>query len=168
MLLMSKRSVPAQGLGLLAWLAICFAAAGIGAAASVQAGSFYRELVRPEWAPPAGIFGPVWSILYGLMAVSAWWVWRSQAFATTRGALAVFLLQLIVNALWSWLFFSWHLGAWALVDISVLLVLIVVTMTLFWRISRGAALLLLPYLAWVAFATALNVAIWRLNPTLLG
>jgi len=165
---MSQRSLTAHIFGLGAWLAICFTAAAIGAAASVQAAPFYQALVRPEWAPPASIFGPVWTVLYALMAISAWWVWRSAPWATTRRPLAVFMLQLGVNALWSWLFFAWHRGGLALVDICVLVILIVVTIALFWRIQRWAALMLLPYLAWVAFATALNAAIWRLNPGVLG
>lgn len=165
---MSHRSMLTQTFGLAAWLALCFAAAAIGAVASVQAAPFYQALVRPEWAPPANIFGPVWTVLYALMAFSAWWVWRSAPWAVTRIPLAVFGLQLSVNALWSWLFFAWHQGAWAVVDISALVALIIATIVLFWRVRRAAALLLVPYLAWVIFATALNVAMWRLNPALLG
>jgi len=165
------RSAPSQRtqlLGLLAWIVVTFIAAAIGAAASVQAQSFYAELQRPAWAPPAGVFGPVWTLLYALMAVAAWGVWRVQGFSLARSALTLYLLQLAANALWSWLFFGWHRGAWALVDIVLLWGLIVATLAAFWRIRRWAAALLLPYLLWVSFATALNWSVWQLNPQALG
>src|SRR5690606_34192503 len=124
-----------QFIGLLAWLTASFIAAAIGAAASIQAGSFYSELVRPDWAPPPDIFGPVWTVLYALMGIAAWLVWRVGGFRAARTALTLFLVQLTVNALWSWLFFGWHLGALAFVDILVLWVLIVSTLVAFWRVS---------------------------------
>ena len=157
-----------QTAGFIAWLAICFAAAGIGAAASVQAGPFYLSLMRPAWAPPASVFGPVWSILYALMAVAAWLVWREGGFRFARSALTLFLGQLMLNALWSWLFFAWHLGAMAFVDIVLLWISIVATLIAFWRIRPLAGLLLIPYLLWVSFATALSYSVWRLNPQVLG
>ncbi|MEO8545962.1 MAG: TspO/MBR family protein [Burkholderiaceae bacterium] len=155
-------------LGLLAWLLVAFAAAGVGGFASASAGDFYRELVRPSWAPPGWLFGPVWSVLYALMGVSAWWVWRARGFAGARAALGLFVVQLAVNALWTWLFFVWRLGAVAFVEILLLWLLIGVNIVLFSRFSRFAALLLAPYLAWVTFACALTLAAWRLNPGLLG
>ena len=145
-----------------------FAAAAIGGFASASAGEFYRELVRPSWAPPGWLFGPVWSVLYLLMGIAAWLVWRARGFAGARNALLAFVLQLAVNALWSWLFFVWRQGGLAFAEILVLWVLILVTIGLFWRVSRVAASLLLPYLAWVSFASVLTLAIWRLNPVLLG
>jgi translocator protein len=157
-----------QILGLVAWLAVCFIAAAIGAAASVQAGAFYTQLMRPEWAPPPGLFGPVWTTLYALMGIAAWLVWRMRGFRAARTALTLFLVQLAVNALWSWLFFGWHLGVLAFADIIVLLVLIVATLIAFWRIRPLAGALLVPYLLWVSFATALNYSVWQLNPQLLG
>ena len=99
-----------QVIGFVAWLAICFIAAAIGSAASLQAGSFYTDLARPDWAPPPSVFGPVWSVLYALMAIAAWMVWRVAGFAAARTALVLFLVQLAFNALWSWLFFGWRLG----------------------------------------------------------
>lgn len=124
--------------------------------------------MRPPWAPPGWLFGPVWSALYLLMGLAAWLVWRVRGFAGARSALLVFVSQLAVNALWTWLFFVWRQGALAFLEILMLWVLILVTIGLFWRASRVAALLLLPYLAWVSFASVLTFAIWRLNPEFLG
>jgi tryptophan-rich sensory protein len=134
----------------------------------VQAASFYGQLAQPSWAPPASVFGPVWSVLYAMMGIAAWLVWREGGFAARRRALTVFVVQLALNALWSWLFFAWHHGALALLDIALLWVLIVVTIVLFWRVRPLAGALLLPYLAWVSFASALNYAVWQLNPQVLG
>lgn len=157
-----------QLIGLVAWLVICFAAAGLGSTASVQAGSFYMELVRPDWAPPPSIFGPVWTALYATMSIAAWLVWRINGFRSARTALALFLVQLLLNALWSWLFFAWHLGAPAFADILLLWVLIVATLISFWRIQPMAGVLLIPYLVWVSFASALNYSVWQLNTQTLG
>lgn len=162
---MTHRFLTVQLLGLLAWLAAAFFAAAIGAIASLDAAAFYAQLNKPSWAPPAGVFGPVWTVLYSLMGVAAWLVWRSPR--PGRGALALFGVQLAVNALWSWLFFAWHLGALAAVEVLVLLALIIATVRAFWRSSRLAAVLLLPYLLWVGFASALTWSVWQRNPTLL-
>ncbi|WP_300618800.1 TspO/MBR family protein [Dokdonella sp.] len=156
-----------QLIGLIAWLALCFAAAAIGGIASIQAASFYAGLVRPEWAPPAAWFGPVWTALYALMAIAAWLVWRSGGFRAARGALTLFLVQLALNALWSWLFFRWKLGALAVIEIALLWLLVVATLFAFWRVRKMAGALLLPYLLWVGFATALCYSVWRLNPEVL-
>lgn len=159
---MSSLAAP---LGLLGWLFAAFAAAAVGAVASVDAPSFYAQLNKPSWAPPAGVFGPVWTVLYALMGVAAWLVWRSPG--PKRAALTLFGAQLAANALWSWLFFAWHRGAVAAVEILVLLALIVAMIVAFWRISRLAALLMVPYLLWVSFASVLTWVVWRSNPTLL-
>lgn len=164
---MTHRSTRSQVLGLLGWLALVMATGGLGAAASVDAASFYGQLNLPAWAPPAGVFGPVWTVLYLLMGVAAWLVWREVDAPARKPALAVFGVQLAVNALWSWLFFAWHLGAWALADVLLLLALIGVTIALFARVRRLAAWLLAPYLAWVAFASVLNWTLWQANPGLL-
>lgn len=166
----SLRTLPSPmspWLALLLWLALCAAAAAIGGIASANAREFYTALERPEWAPPGALFGPVWTFLYASMGVAAWLVWRERGWARARGALGLFVLQLAVNALWSWLFFAWHRGALAMLDIVILLGLIVATMVAFARIRRAAAWLLVPYLAWVSFAAALNYSVWRLNPQLL-
>ena len=157
-----------QALGLIAWLLLSFVAAAAGGFASASAGTFYAELIRPAWAPPGWLFGPVWTVLYVLMGVSAWLVWRVRGFAGARMALYVFLAQLAANALWTWIFFVWKQGGLAFAEILLLWVLIVATIALFWRVSRLSAVLLLPYIAWVSFASALTLASWRLNPGLLG
>lgn len=162
---MTSRSLPSQTLGLLGWFLITFTAAAIGAIASVDAASFYAQLSKPPWAPPAGVFGPVWSALYTLMGISAWLVWRLRASKTS--AMSLFITQLAANALWSWLFFAWHRGALAAFEVLILLALIAWTATAFWRISRLAAILLVPYLLWVGFASVLTWSVWQRNPTLL-
>lgn len=154
--------------GLAGWLVLVFFAAAIGAVASVNAGAFYDQLVRPGWAPPGYLFGPVWTVLYAMMGVAAWLVWRRGGFRAARPALTLFLVQLALNALWSWLFFGWHLGALAFVDILVLLAFILATLVSFWRVTPLAAVLLVPYLLWVGFACVLNYSVWQLNPGMLG
>lgn len=165
---MSRSSTGSQLLGLAGWLVLVFIAAAVGAWASVDASSFYAQLNRPAWAPPASAFGPVWSVLYVLMGVAAWLVWRERDATARAAALTAFVVQLVANALWSWLFFAWRNGALAFADVALLLVLIVVTTGLFWRIRRLAAVLMLPYLAWVCLASALTWSVWRNNPALLS
>lgn len=165
---MALHPMSKQVLGLLGWLSVCFGAAATGAFASAQAGTFYQSLVRPPWAPPGWLFGPVWTLLYILMAISAWLVWRRRGFRKAGPALSLFLFQLSVNALWTWLFFVWRQGGLAFAEILLLWSLILITAILFWRHSRVAAALLLPYLAWVSFASALTWAIWKGNPHILA
>ena len=134
----------------------------------MNARDFYAELRQPAWAPPGWVFGPVWSLLYTLMAVAAWLVWRRGGWRAARGALALYLAQLAVNALWSWLFFAWRLGAIAFAEIVLLFALVAATAQWFARHRRLAAALLLPYLAWCVFAAALAFAVWRRNPDRLS
>lgn len=150
-------------LGLIGWILATLATGGVGALATRRAREFYAGLVRPSWAPPGWLFGPVWTTLYLMMGVSAWLVWRAAGWSGAGGALALFLVQLACNALWSWLFFAWRRGAVAFVDVVVLLCLIVATIRAFARVDGVAAILLVPYLVWVAFATALTYSIWRAN-----
>ena len=158
---------PVRDVGLLfGCLLLAYAAGAVGAVASVNAATFYAQLAQPRWAPPAWVFGPAWSLLYTLMGVALWRIWRTRA--PHKGAIGLYLLQLAVNAGWSWLFFRWHLGALSFAWIVLLLVMIAATILAFRRISRLAAVLLLPYLGWVAFATALSWSIWRANPAALG
>ena len=165
---MSSLSMQKQILGLVGWLMVSFAVSAVGAVASIQAKSFYNQLVQPNWAPPPEVFGPVWTVLYVLMAIAAWLIWRSGGFRANRYALTLFMLQLAFNALWSWLFFAWQLGAFALADVLVLWILIVLTLIAFWRVRPLAGALLIPYLLWVSFATALNYSLWQLNQEILG
>lgn len=150
-------------IGLIGWLALCFAAAAIGGFASADSADFYQQLVRPAWAPPAWLFGPVWTLLYAMMAVAAWVIWTARGWHKGRTALSLFVVQLAANALWTWIFFVWHMGAVAFAEIAVLWVLIASTAVVFWRVSKLAGVLLLPYLLWVSFASALNYALWQAN-----
>lgn len=162
---MTSRTTTREWLALVGWLALTFTAAAIGAVASMHAAEFYAQLIKPSWAPPAGVFGPVWTVLYALMGVAVWLVWRSPG--RRAGAIALFVAQLAANALWSWLFFAWHRGALAAAEVLLLLVLIAATARMFWRTNRPAAWLLVPYLLWVTFASALTWSVWKSNPGLL-
>ena len=149
--------------GLFGWLLASLATGAVGALATRYAGEFYAGLVKPPWAPPGWLFGPVWTALYVLMAVAAWLVWREAGWAGAAGALSLFLVQLVFNASWSWVFFAWRRGAMAFIVVVTLLGLIAATSFAFARVHRFASLLLLPYLAWVSFATVLTYVIWRAN-----
>ncbi len=143
------------------------AAAAAGSIASIQAADFYQELAKPPWAPPAAVFGPVWTALYLLMAVAAWLVIRSSGWPGARSAITLYLVQLAFNALWTWIFFRWRSGGVALLEILVLWTLLLLTVRAFWRSRPLAGTLLLPYLAWVTFAAALTYALWRYNTAVL-
>jgi tryptophan-rich sensory protein len=155
-------------MGLIGWFIASFAISAVGAIASIEARNFYAGLVQPEWAPPGWVFGPVWTLLFALMAIAAWLVWRKGGFHAHRIALSLFIIQLLFNALWSWLFFAWRLGGPAFADILLLWGLILATLIAFWHVQRLAGILLVPYLLWVSFAAFLNYALWQLNPALLG
>ena len=148
-------------IGAAVWLALTFGAAWLGA--RFRPGAWYRHLAKPTWNPPNSIFAPVWTVLYLLMAIAAWLVWKRAGVADALLPLTLFLVQLLLNAAWSWLFFGLHRPDAALIDIVVLWVLILATLLAFWSREPLAGVLLLPYLAWVSFATALNWAIWRMN-----
>lgn len=136
----------------------------VGSLAAVSASADYQALRLPAWAPPSWLFGPVWTALYAMIAVSGWLVWRKYGVHGARRELALFGAQLVVNAAWTPLFFAAGRFDLALVDISVLLVMIAVLIALFLRKHRVAGLLLVPYLVWVGFATALTISILVLNP----
>lgn len=152
-----------SSLGLIGWLLATLATGAVGALATRNAREFYAGLVRPAWAPPGWLFGPVWTTLYLLMGVAAWLVWRQAGWTGARVALSFFVGQLVANALWSWLFFAWRRGGLAFAEVILLAGLIVATMLAFARVRPLAAVLLVPYLAWVTFATALTYALWRAN-----
>lgn len=166
--MMTSRPVTRADLpALLYTLVLTYSFAAVGAVASASARAFYAQLLQPSWAPPAWLFGPVWSALYLLMAVAAWRVWCVDR-ARARPALALYVAQLAVNALWTWLFFAWHRGLLACLCIVAMWLMIVATIVLFGRRERLAAALLWPYLAWVSFAGLLCYTIWQRNPELLG
>ena len=154
-------SIQKSVLGALGALVLTFSAAYVGSRFPV--GEWYASLAKPPWNPPNWLFGPVWSVLYLLMAVSVWLVWRQEGIRGAILPLSVFILQLILNAAWSWLFFGLNEPLWAFIEILGLWLAIVVNIVLFWRISSTSGILLLPYLAWVTFAAFLNFTLWRLN-----
>jgi translocator protein len=154
---------------LVGWLALTLLTGVMGGIASANAREFYATLAKPTWAPPGWLFGPVWTMLYVLMAIAAWLVSRARPVQPVlqharRVGLTLFVAQLVLNALWTWLFFAWRQGAWAFAEIVVLLVAIVLTAAQFARVDKRAAWCLVPYLAWVSFAAGLTWAVWRGNP----
>src|SRR5512146_2243656 len=159
----AARGGPSSWLALLGWVALAVLAGAVGAIASLDARVFYGALVKPTWAPPGWLFGPVWTALYVLMGIAAWLVWRKAGWTGAHAAFVLFFVQLALNALWTWLFFAWRNGALALAGIVVLLIFIVATMIAFGRVSRPAAVLLVPYLCWVLFATVLTAAVLSRN-----
>jgi tryptophan-rich sensory protein len=151
--------------GLTIWLLVSFSAAAVGGLATRRAPEFYAALSRPAWAPPSSVFGPVWTVLYVLMAIAAWLVWKEKGLRDGLAPLGLFAIQLALNALWSWLFFAWQRGLLAEIEIVLLLGSIALTIVAFWRVRPLAGALLLPYLAWVAYASALTFVLVRRNPT---
>ena len=152
-------------IALVLFFVACFGAAAIGA--QFEPGAWYAGLEKPPWNPPSWLFGPVWTVLYALMAVAGWLVWKAEdagAAGARRAGLVAFAVQLVLNAAWSWLFFGLHRPGAAFAEIMALWLAIAATLLLFRRVRPLAAALLLPYLAWVTFAAALNFTLWRLNP----
>lgn len=158
----------ANGVALAVTFLITFGAAAVGGYASVNSVSFYGSLEQPSWAPSPAVFGPVWSVLYTLMAISAFLVVRQVGWRAALLPLAIFVAQLLLNAAWTWLFFAWRLGGAAFVEILVLVAVIVLNIWQFWRVRPLAGALLIPYLAWLCFATLLTWSLWRANPGLLS
>ena len=153
-----------RSLGLAGWLLLTFAAAAIGnLATATNVGAWYHQIARPTWTPPDWIFGPVWTALYLMMAIAAWLVWRPAGFAAARWPLGLFLVQLVLNSLWSVLFFGLQRPDLAAAEIVLLWLAIFATLIAFWKRSNAAGWLLGPYLAWVTFAALLNFEIARLN-----
>ena len=157
----STGSTGHQALALVGWLALCFAASA--SAVFVSTDGWFAQLNKPSWNPPSWVFGPVWTLLYLMMAVAAWLVWREGGWQRQKLALVLFVIQWGFNALWTPLFFGLHLTGLALADITILWLVLLITVKAFWQVRPLAGALLVPYLAWVSFATVLNFAIWRLN-----
>ncbi|HLJ84494.1 MAG TPA: TspO/MBR family protein [Candidatus Eremiobacteraceae bacterium] len=155
--------MPEKIVGLGVSLVICFAAAGLGSLVTApNIPGWYTQLVKPSWNPPSSVFGPVWTALFGTMAVAAWLVWL-DAGSGARIALIAFAAQLVLNIAWSALFFGLHSPRAALIEIAALWLTIALTIAAFASVSRAAAWLLVPYLLWVTFAAYLNYTIVRLN-----
>ena len=148
-------------IGLVCFIAACFLAAFTGAL--FRPGEWYERLKKPSWRPSNRLFAPVWTVLYLMIAVAGWLIWRKAGFAGAGLPLAVYALQLILNAAWSPLFFGLRRPDLGFVDIVLVWISIIATIVLFYPIDVVAAMLLVPYLAWVTFATALNFFVWRLN-----
>jgi translocator protein len=150
--------------GLIVLLILCFAVAVVGGLVTTpNIPNWYADLAKPSWTPPDWVFGPVWSILYFSMAIAAWLVWRQAGLASSVVPMALFGVQLLLNGLWSWLFFGLHSPSAAAIDVVLLWIAIAATTVAFWRQSTVAGMLFVPYLAWVSFASVLNLAIWQLN-----
>ncbi len=151
---------PASSLGtLLLFFAAVAAVAALGA--QFTPGAWYSALDKPSWTPPSAIFAPVWTLLYAAMAVAGWRIWRVES-ARRQAAMALFWSQLLLNGLWSWLFFGLHAIGWALLDLAVLWLVVGATTWLFFRLDRWAGMLFIPYFLWSGYALALNAAIWWL------
>jgi tryptophan-rich sensory protein len=151
-------------LGLAVSIVVCFSAAAIGGlATSSSVNGWFAGINKPSWNPPNWIFGPVWSTLYLMMSIAAWLVWKNSGIQNAKLALGWFVFQLLLNVLWSVLFFGLQQPGWAVIEIVGLWFSIVITIVLFLQHSKLAAALLVPYLLWVTFATYLNYSIWILN-----
>jgi translocator protein len=160
---MSERSRSA--IALFVAIATPLAAGGLGTIATSQAiPTWYRGLRRPSWTPPGWIFGPVWTTLYTMMGVAAWLVWKAGwEKSSVRRGIGLFVGQLFLNAIWTPLFFGRRAFGAALIDLSLLWGMIVATGIQFYRVSRPAGLLMLPYLLWVSYASSLNAGVWWMN-----
>jgi tryptophan-rich sensory protein len=158
------RCLPQDWIALAVILLVTFAAPAIGGYFTAKSvGTWYPALAKPAWTPPSWLFGPVWTLLYILMALAAWLVFRERAARPVAPALALYGVQLALNALWSVLFFGLQNPLAGLVEIALLWLAILLTGGAFWGVRPLAGLLFAPYLAWVTFAAALNLALWRLN-----
>jgi len=151
-------------IGLVIFIVICLGAGGLGSMATApEIAGCYKTLEKPAWNPPDFVFGPVWTTLYVMMAIAAWLVWKPDGFKAAAIPLTLFATQLAMNIAWSWIFFGMHQPGWAFAEIVLLWLAIVATTGAFFKSSRAAGWLMLPYLGWVSFASVLNWTIWRLN-----
>ena len=155
-----------QALVLVLFVAIAYAAAALGSIATIsQVDGWYADAEKVAWSPPNVLFGPVWTVLYALMAIAAWLVWREKDRTDVRRPLTLYVIQLVLNAVWTPIFFGLYpfVGVAALWVAAVVIVAIdvavLITMLAFWRVRKVAAVLLIPYWAWVLFATTLNIGI---------
>jgi len=148
-------------IGLIGWIVLCSLAGII--AAQFDPGPWYEMLQKPYWTPPNWVPALVWPILYVLMGIAAWLVWKRRPLTLNKPALNWFILQLVLNAIWPWLFFGMHYIATALAEILLLWIAILFTSFLFWHEDRRAGILMIPYILWVSYASALTFAVWQLN-----
>jgi tryptophan-rich sensory protein len=154
-----------EAIGLVVWLGICFGAAALGSSfTALSVDTWYPTLAKPSWTPSGAVIGAIWTVLYTLMGVAAWLVWRRRDTDGRAAALTAFMSQLTLNTAWSGIFFGLRMPGLAVAEVLVLETAVIVTIMLFRRVSPPAAWLLAPYAAWTAFAAVLNVMIWRMNP----
>lgn len=152
-------------IGLLLFIGICLAVGWFGSLVTTPAiPNWYAGLEKPSWTPPSWVFGPVWTALYILMGIAAWLVWVKRGFAGAPFAMTIFFVQLALNFLWSYTFFGLQMPGLAFAVIIVLWIAILATIIAFWRYSVAAGVLLIPYIAWVTYASTLNFGVWRMNP----
>ena len=149
---------------LFVFIIVCLGVGGLGAIATTpEIDGWYRTIAKPSWNPPGYVFGPVWTTLFVLMGIAAWLVWKGKGFKEAKIPLGLFAAQLLLNVAWSWIFFNRHQLGWAFAEILILWLAIAVTTIAFFKETKVAGALMLPYLAWVSFAAVLNFTIWRLN-----
>ena len=159
----AAESNPPFDAGALALFLVACIGGGAASGLATPPGEWYASLAKPTWTPPGWVFGPAWTLLYTLMALAAWQVWRRRAAMDVRMPLALFAIQLALNLAWTPIFFGMQRPGLALAEIVLMLAVILAATVSFVRVSRTATILMLPYCAWVSFATALNWAIWRMN-----
>lgn len=153
-----------DGLGLGAFVFACIVAASSGAI--FRPGAWYDSLAKPSWRPPNWLFGPAWTVLYVMIAIAGWLAWKKAGLFSLP--LALYCVQLVLNAAWSGIFFGMRRMDLAFAEVLVLWVAIAATIWAFAGVDTTAAWLMVPYLAWVTFASVLNLAVWRLNPDAVG
>ena len=155
---------PKDVLPLVVFLGVCYLAAAIGSFVTVASlDTWYAGLRKPDWTPSGAAIGAIWTVLYTLMGVAAWLVWRKTGWSFSL-PLVLFAVQLVLNVLWSVLFFGLQNLAAGLAGILVLWVAVAATLVAFWRVTSRAGALFVPYLVWVTIATGLNVVLWQMNP----
>ena len=158
---MTKRK---QWIGLARFVIVCLGAGALGAIVSApEIEGWYKTIAKPMWNPPDSVFGPVWTTLFVMMAIAAWLVWKPTGFKEAGLPLSLFGAQLALNVGWSWVFFGLHEPGSAFVEIVILWLAIVATTVAFFKANKLAGWMMVPYLAWVSFASVLNFAIWQLN-----
>ena len=149
---------------LIAFIVLCFSAAAFGSVFTNKSlKTWYQTIKKPTWNPPNKIFGSVWSALYLMMALAGWMVWERLPQKGHSIPMALFFIQLVLNTVWSAVFFGLRNPGWAFLEVILLWVFIALTVISFWNVYWVAGVLFLPYLLWVSFAAILNLAIWRLN-----
>lgn len=157
-------SQPKRIASLIVLLLICYGAAGVGGALTARSvDDWYQQLNRPAWTPPDAVFSPVWTLLYTMMGVAAWLVWKRRPQRRVAVPMTLFGIQLALNVAWSGLFFAMQRPGLAAIEIVILWAAIVAAIVSFFRYSKPAGWLMVPYVLWVTYAASLNIALWQMN-----